>query len=271
MFPKHGAAPGLSYYELYLTPETRVDLFDAIRPDCAVALRLSGEVVPSDEPEMNRRRVKAPVEVDNPAQDEFQPLRMTALRHVVLAGIRGTYFDRHTVEEAFPGAALESFAYVLGTRLSFELRDSHLLSLAASHGTTLRRLVLLGCSRLTSTAIADALASMPCLEQFALHMITVDELRTNFMHSLPPSLNVLQLQISNAKWAVPLKHEERGLCEAIETLVLLRDRAMHRVSVCFRQQIMDENDRRSRWIRIAHQRKIAFQIGPWESDIAEGL
>ena len=42
MFPQNALSP--SYYELYVNPETRVDLFKAIHTRNIVALRFSGEI-----------------------------------------------------------------------------------------------------------------------------------------------------------------------------------------------------------------------------------
>ncbi|PIL31590.1 hypothetical protein GSI_06292 [Ganoderma sinense ZZ0214-1] len=211
MFPKNAAQ--LSSYELYISPETRVDLFDGVRPDAIVTLRFSGEILAAAETR------------------EAARMRMPRLRHVVLHGVTGNYFDRHTIDQCFPDAHLESFVYALGHRLGFEIRNHHLQSLAAVYGNSLRKLVLLGSSRLSSTTITQALECLPALEYFALHLVTVDELRSNFVNVLPPSLTIFKLQVLNAWYAVPLKSEERALCHSIEELVLLRDVPFHQKTV----------------------------------------
>ena len=111
MFPTLG--PSLSSYELFLSPETRVDIFDTVRASNMVSLRWSGEIVARAE-----------------ADDD---MRMPHLRHVTLHGITGNYFDRQTVDQCFPDAHLESFTYALGHRLGFEIRNHHLESLAAAY------------------------------------------------------------------------------------------------------------------------------------------
>ncbi|KAI0673513.1 hypothetical protein C8Q78DRAFT_629755 [Trametes maxima] len=247
MFPQN--PPGLSVYEIYVNSEKRVELFDVLPPQNVVTLRLSGEIVA---PPGDRRP-------------------MPALRRVILHGITGNFFDRHTVEECFPGARLESFEYALGHRLGFELRNQHLQSLVAVHGSRLRKLVLLGCSRLSSTTVTECLKSLPALEHFALHMVTVDELRSNFVLSLPPRLSVFKLQVINAWYAIALKEEERGFCDAIESAVLLRETPFNRVCICFRTQLMSEGGRRERWARIAHDRHVWLEIGPWEDRAADEL
>ncbi|KAI0361206.1 hypothetical protein OH77DRAFT_1443378 [Trametes cingulata] len=249
MFPRN--APALQMYELHISPETRVELFDALSPRALVALRLSGEIV-------------AP-------PGERNPMPVPALRHLTLHGITGNFFDRHTVDECFPGARLQSFAYALGHRLGFELRNHHLDSLAAVYGNSLRELVLLGCSRLSSTNISRCLESLPVLEYFALHLVTVDELRSNFVLSLPPKLTVFKLQVINAWYAIALKEEERGLCDAIETAVLLREPRYRHVCVCFRTQLMTEDGRRDRWENIARDRGVNLEIGPWESRMMDEI
>ena len=271
MFPNDG--PALSYYELYLNQDTRVDLFEAIQPSRAVVLRLSGELVVVNDPKRKRHRSDrgGAGGGSGTSIEEATHTPMPTLRRVTLVGVKGAFFDRHTLEDAFPGAALETFAYALCTRLGFELRDRHLASLAAAHGATLRSLVLLGCARLSSAALAAALAAMPALERFALHLVTVNELKTDFVRALPASLDVLMLQVIDAWYAVALVDEEHGLCESIEHTVLLRDRAPHQVLVCFRDKVMDEDGRRIRWKRIAADRKIDLRIGPWESNMVDNL
>ena len=272
MFPKGG--PGLTHYELYLNPDNHADVFDAVDPSRAVSLRLSGEIVLADGPGSKRgRREKPEASTDSSAAVAGRPgiTPMPALRRVALVGVMGTYFDRPTLEDAFPGAALESFAYAFGAPQGFELRDRHLASLAAAHAGTLRSLVLLGCSRLSTAAVAAALTALAALEHFAFHMVTVDDLQTNFVLALPESLEGFKLQIVNAWYATALGDAERGLCEAIEHRVLLRQRPLRKVYLCFRDRLMIEDDREERWRRIASERKFLFQAGPWEGEMVEDM
>ncbi|KAJ8494639.1 hypothetical protein ONZ51_g2227 [Trametes cubensis] len=256
LFPK--LSPSLTRYELQINPETRVELFDTVSPDKLVAMRLSGNIV-------------------SPPSSEALPVgtfaAVPALRYLVLHGITGNFFDRHTLDECFPGARLESFSYALGHRLGFEIRNHHLESLATAYGSSLRKLVLLGCSRLSTTTITHCLQNLPALEYFALKLVTVDELRSNFVLSLslPPRLAVFKLQVLNAWYAIPLREEERGLCDAIESVVLLRDAPLHHVCVCFRTQLMVEDGRQERWARIARDRGIRLAVGPWQGDMADRM
>ncbi|RPD64950.1 hypothetical protein L227DRAFT_650090 [Lentinus tigrinus ALCF2SS1-6] len=255
MFPRGPLS--LSSYELYLNAETRVDLYDAVDPSNLVALRFSGEIIPSDT--LTKRGC------------EETPRQMPRLRHVILHSITGNHFDRHTVDDCFPGAQLESFTYALGHRLGFEIRNHHIESLASGHGQSLRKLVLLGCSRLSSTTITQALENMPYLEYFALHLVTVDELRSNFIRSLPMSLAVLKLQVMNAWYAVALTAEERSLCEAIESNILLRDPPLQHICASFRASLMMDNGRHDRWELIAASRGVRLDLGPWEHEMVQDV
>lgn len=253
MFPKNAVSP--SYYELYLNPETRVDLFDAINPSNVVALRFSGEIIAKTK------------ESDTAASR----MAMPALRGVILHGTMGNYFDRHSIDDWFPAARIESFQYALGHRLGFEIRNRHVESLATHHGSTLRKLVLLGCSRLSSSVLTQCLESLSVLEYFALHLVTVDELRSNFLRALPPSLAVLKLQVINAWYAVALLAEERELCHTIESGVLHRDKPLDMVAVCFRDRLLAEDGRHDRWKQVAVNRHFILQIGPWEHLMVENM
>ncbi|KAI0756625.1 hypothetical protein C8Q80DRAFT_1264661 [Daedaleopsis nitida] len=256
MFPKDALSP--SYYELYVSPETRVDLFQAINPSNIVALRYSGEMVGQ-----KRRKRDGP--------PDSMSMSMPALRHVVLQGVTGNYFDRQTIDECFPDAHIESFSYALGHRLGFEIRNQHLESLVASHGLRLRKLVLLGCNRLSSTVITQSLENLPVLQFFALHMVTVDDLRSNFVRALPPSLTAFKLQVINAWYASPLLAQERDLCEAFEGEILQRDTPLASVYVCFRDKLLVEGGRKDRWKQIAEDRRFRLHIGPWEDQMMEDM
>ncbi|KAI0931982.1 hypothetical protein AcW1_000755 [Taiwanofungus camphoratus] len=246
MYPD-GCRHRLASYELFVDSETRVSAFEAISPQSVEVLRLSGDC-------------RLPATPWTPA-----------LRQVTLYGITGNYFDQHAVDECFPGARLESFMYGLGHRLGFEIRNRHLESLAAISGPNLRKLVLLGCSRLSSAVIAACLQNLPSLEHLALGLVTVDELRTNFILALPPTISVFMLQIMNAWYAVALLTEERSLCEAIEGTVLLRTVPPRHACLNFRDRLMNEAGRRQRWEEIARNRHFDLDIGPWESSYLEEL
>jgi len=208
MYPS-GSQHELTAYELYLDAETRAQPFQVVSPKRLEKLRLSGD---------------CHLPIPNPPPTP-------ALRHVTLYGITGNYFDKQSIDLCFPGSRIESFSYGLGHKLGFELRNSHLESVVSLSGARLRKLVLLGCTRLTTDAIAACLDRLTALEYFALSLTTVGELRTNFILSLAPTVSVVKLHIMNAWYAVPLLAEERGLCDALENTVLSRDSPPHQVCV----------------------------------------
>lgn len=240
MYPS-GDGPRLSSYELHLDPETRVRPFEVIPPECVEQLRVSGDC-------------------------QFPtPLTTPALRHITIYGVTGKSFDQSTIDQSFPGSRLESFSYGQGHRLGFELRNHHLKSLVSVSGRYLRKLVLLGCSRLTSTIVASCLDDLTALEYFAFGLITVDELRPDFVLSLSRSLLTFKLQVRNAWFAVPLLAEERQICDAMEEAVLHRAIPFSRVCVDFRDLLMITEGRREKWNAIAEQRRFDLMIGSWDN------
>lgn len=231
----------LTSYELYLDAETRLSPFAVLSPRQVEVLRLSGDC-------------QLPATPWTPA-----------LRHATLVGVTGNDFDQHTPAEWFPGARLVSFAHGRGGRLCFELRSRHLASLARLAGPTLRRLVLLRCSRLASAVLADALRALPLLEYLALDLITVDELSTDFIPHLSPTLQVLKLQITNALYALPRTNEERAICESLEVLILCRADPLRHAALSFRADLLEEGERGARWKSIAKIRSFSLEIGPWHN------
>ncbi|KAG1757486.1 hypothetical protein EDB19DRAFT_1934362 [Suillus lakei] len=158
------------------------------------------------------------------------------------------------------------FIHAQGHRLGFEIRNVHLESLLAGPGSRLRKLVLLGSSRLSSGTIASCLHSLPTLEYLALSLVTVNELRENFILALGPLLQVLKLQITHAWYAVPLFEEERIICDALEERILLRYSPHTVMHVSFHSQLMAEDGRQDRWKKIAAAQHISLKIGPWEDE-----
>ncbi|KAH9937096.1 uncharacterized protein B0H18DRAFT_867218 [Fomitopsis serialis] len=246
MYPS-ATAPRLSAYEIFMDAESRVQPFQVISPRSVEKLRLSGEV-------------RLPPSVEAPA-----------LRQVTLHSITGNHFDRNNIESSFPGACLESFLYAQGHRLGFELRNRHLESVVALSGSRLRTLVLLGCSRLSSACIASCLEQLPLLEIFALSLVTVDELRTNFLLSLPLTVSVLKVHVVNAWYAVPLRVEERGLLDALENSIMVREKPPKRTTLNFREQLLLEDGRKERLMELAQLHDIDLCIKPWENDCEHAI
>ncbi|KAG2366618.1 hypothetical protein BDR07DRAFT_1395904 [Suillus spraguei] len=242
MFPAaKGLRPLLQAYELYLDPFTRANPFQIIPSSHVRSLRLSGDC-------------------------RFKKLPLPALRHLTIRGVTSNNFDQIRFNTSFPNCQLDSFIHAQGHRLGFEIRNIHLESLLEGPGSSLRKLVLLGSSRLSSTTIASCLRSLPTLEYFALSLVTVNELRENFILALGPSLQVLKLQITHAWYAVPLFEEERIICDTIEERILLRHLPHKVVHVSFHSQLMAEHGRQDRWRNIAAAQHISLKIGPWEDE-----
>jgi len=242
MFPS-GNLHKLLSYELFLSAGARVHVFSQVPAGSLEILRLSGDCLLPPEPP-----------------------NTPALRHLTLNGVTGNYFDRHTLDQCFHDANLETFCYSLVVRTGFEIRDRHLETLVAGPGRNLRKLVLLNSNRLTSSSIADALSRLQRLEYFALSLTTVEELRTDFLVKLPVTLKVLKFSIMNAWYAAPLIAEEQMLCDTIERVFLFMQPPLHLIAVHFRARLMEEDGRGARWEEIARQQGVKLCIGPWESE-----
>ncbi|KAG6381246.1 hypothetical protein JVT61DRAFT_5650 [Boletus reticuloceps] len=242
MYPHRDDAtlPHLASYELYLDPSTRVTPFDRLPDDRVCSLRLSGEC---------RLSSKA---------------SFPALRHLTIRSVTSNAFDRLEFNSVFAGSQLESFIHSQGDRLGFEVRNIHLQSLIDGPGRCLRKLVLLGCARLSSSEIASCLRSLPTLHYFALSIVTVNELRENFILALGPCLRTLKLQVTHAWYAVPLFDEERVICNSLEERVLSPNSPLATIYISFHSRLMIEDRREERWKRIAHAQHLTLKIGPWE-------
>ncbi|KAG1783865.1 hypothetical protein EV702DRAFT_1055974 [Suillus placidus] len=242
MFPAaKGPRPLLQAYELHLDPTTRANPFQTIPSNHIRSLRLSGDC-------------------------RFKKTPFPALRHLTIRGVTSNAFDQIRFNTSFPNCQLDSFIHAQDHRLGFEIRNVHLESLLAGPGSCLRKLVLLGSSRLSSATIASCLRSLPTLEYFALSLVTVNELRENFILALGPSLQVLKLQITHAWYAVPLFKEERIICDTIEERILLRHLSHKVVHVSFHSHLMAEHGRQDRWRNIAAAQRLSLKIGPWEDE-----
>jgi len=243
MFPgANGHKPLLQVYELHLDPSTRVNPFQTLPSNQIRSLRLSGDC-----------RLKA----ETP---------FPALRHLTIQSVTSNAFDKIRFDNSFPDCQLDSFIHAQGHRLGFEIRNVHLESLVAGPGSRLRKLVLLGSSRLSSAAVASCLRNLPTLEYFAFCLVIVNELRENFILSLGPSLQVLKLQITHALYAVPLFKEERMICDTLEERILRRHSPHAVVHVSFHSELMAEDGRQDRWTDIAAAQHLTLKIGPWEDE-----
>ena len=159
--------------------------------------------------------------------------------------------------------ARDDCVFSLEDKIGLEIRDSHLHSLAYGPGRNLRKLVLLGCSRLTSSVLADCLLQMTALEYFALNLTTVEEQRTNIILALPASLAVLKISVINAWYALPLIVEERAMCDAIETRMRTGELPLRTLAAHFRSLLMVTEGRQARWEDLASRVGCDLFLGPW--------
>ncbi|CAL1695456.1 unnamed protein product [Somion occarium] len=240
MFAESSGRPSLYSYELFLNPHTRSKPFSMVASQSLRCLRLSGEC-----------HISADVKA------------MPHLRRLVLYGVTSNYFDRNNLQDCFFGAELTEFSYAVGAKNGFLIRDHHIRSLASGIGRNLRKLVLLGCSRLTSVALAECLGALSNLEYFALSMITVDELDVNFLALLPRTVSTLKFSITNAGYTMPFIAQERAICNTLEDDVFNRVPRLLRIAVDFRPLLMDEEGRRERWETILRHRRTPLYIGNW--------
>jgi hypothetical protein len=245
MFPQTGAfqfEPELMSYELMLDPVTRVIPFMVVPAKSIRTLRLSGDC-----------RL-------------YRKAGMPSLSHLTIHGVTSQYFDQESLDDCFPESHLDSFVYAQGHRYGFEIRDRHLESLVAGPGSRLRKLVLLGCSRLTSSVITACLQNLPTLEYFAVSIVTVNEMRNNFVLALPWTVSVLKIQITHAWYSVPLISEEGELCNALETGIMHRRPPPEALYIRMHSEVINEGGRAQRWREIADETNFALHIGPWEDD-----
>ncbi|KZV77477.1 hypothetical protein PENSPDRAFT_746624 [Peniophora sp. CONT] len=242
LFPDEQSKIRLPIYELHVQSGTRSLLFSRIQPEVVRTLRLSGGCALPD--------------------SSFTP----ALRHLTLDTVTGNFFDRKSLHETFVAADLEYFSYRLGDRLAFEIRDSHLHSLSLI-GRSLRKLVLLGCSRFTSLALQELLVDLRQLEHLTLDLITVkdSELQHDFITPVSPSLSCFKLCITNARLTIVHAEEEASLADAFESL-LARERHPKAAYLYLRDAVLNEGERRSRLQTLAERQGIEMVLGDWRNE-----
>lgn len=240
MFPS-GSEHRLQSYELYVKPDRRILPLSTLSARSLKSLRLSGDC-----------------ELPATGSQAFPSLQC-----LVIHSVTGNYFDRHRMDQAFPDSALRSFSYTMNSKNGFEIRDHHLQSLSSISTHSLRKLVLLSCSRLSSTCLAACFSSLPHLDYLAVSIITVDELRTNFVLALPHSISTFKLKVTNARFTKPFLAEEEGLCHAVESHLFPHELPCRYVAMDFRQELMDR--RRIQWRESALQAHVTLFLGDWTS------
>ncbi|PBL01072.1 hypothetical protein ARMGADRAFT_1160321 [Armillaria gallica] len=236
MFPS--GRSGLHSYELYLEPSTQAVVFQTISPTNIQVLRLSGRVRFS------------------------KTLQVLSLSHLSIRCVTNNHLD-HRMEEQFNHSNLQSFSYAQGNnRMGSEITDRYFQSLVSGPGAGLRKLVLLGCSKLTYTSLASCLRSLPLLEYFALSLVTIHELRSSFITALPASVTVFKLKISNAWYTDPLLQQETELCDELEASFLRRQPPPQSVSLNLRDSVLRGRD--VHWRILARASGYSLTLGPWE-------
>lgn len=95
-------------------------------------------------------------------------------------------------------------------------------------------------------------------------MITHNDLRTNFVTALAKSVKTVKLHLVEGRWSSPLIEGENALCDALEEMMWKEDPSLEVIRVNFRESIMNEGDRSTRWKDIATQRNIDLKWGSWE-------
>jgi hypothetical protein len=235
------SSPRLTSYELYGTAQINIEVFRRLDSSGLTMLRLAGHctIVPGH--------------------------AFPRLRHLTLFGIKGNYFDLHALEHIFADCQLDTFSYAQD-RLGFELRDHMLQGLIDGIGRSLHRLVLLGCSRITTSALAGCLRATPMLQYLAVSIIIVHELSHQFIFELPGTLEVLKIQLSHSWYTVPKIKEEREVCDALELHLIRHLSSLKSLFLSLRDALLEEDGRRERWSEIANSRHIALSLGAWEQD-----
>jgi hypothetical protein len=239
MFPLTEAfqfKPELKSCELMLDPLTRGIPFADLPTNSIRTLRLSGDC------RFHRKE------------------SMPSLRHLPINGVTGQYFDQEGLDECFPEDHLDSFVYAQGHRRGFEIRNRHLETLVAGPGSRLRKLVLLGCSRLTSSVITSCLQYLPTLEYFAVSIVTVNVLHSNSVLTLPLAISVLKIQITHAWYAIPLIAKEQKICNALETGIMRRRPPPDAMYLSMHNEVINEDGRAERWKTIAEEANFTLKL-----------
>lgn len=188
------------------------------------------------------------------------------LKHLVINDVQGSYFDTRDLFQDFPSiSALESFIHSQTDRLSFELRDHHLHAISTA-ASSLRKLVLIDCRKLTSATVAHCLKQFQRLEYLALALVTAVELEVNFIRNvLPPTIQVLRLAIRNEKWTRAFIDEEGDIYRAVGELIQGADGGPTEVSLYMRSEFSRDPSWTAWLFETAHRSGIQLTVGPWVS------
>ena len=232
----------MSTYELLLPGKTNVTLLAALRSPFIETLRLSGSI----------RIAKTPTAT------------LKNLKHLTIKNVHGSYFDTRDLLQDFPSIpTLESFIYVQTESLSFELRDYHLHTLSTA-ASSLRKLVLIDCRKLTTATIAHCIKQFKRLEYFALALVTALELEVNFIRdTLPSTVQVLRLAIRNERWTRAYIDEEGGIYRAVGHLMQEAGGALTEVSLYMRPEFSKDPSWTAWLASAAYHSRIRLTFNPW--------
>lgn len=187
------------------------------------------------------------------------------LKHLTINDVQGSYFDNRDFSQCFPSiSTLESFTYGRTDWLSFELRDHHLRAISAA-ASSLRKLVLIDCRKLTTATIAHCLEQFQRLEYFALALVTTLELEVNFIGCLPPTIQVLRLAIRNEGWTKAFVEKESDIYGTVAKLMQEAGSVLAEVSLHMRPDPFGEPTWRARLSSAAHHSRAQLIFGPWIS------
>jgi hypothetical protein len=244
MFPS-GKRQNLTSYEFFVAPNTKLVALHSVPEVNIRRLRLSGLL-----------RLEEPLE------------SCKALQHLTIYGVTGNYLDSRPLPP-MEKVALQTFQYGQGDRLGFEMRTAFLRSMLSGSHTSLRKMVLLQCSKLSSNGLATCLQSLKSLEYFALSFITVNELRANFIEALPLSMHTIKLKITRARWSSPFYDEERKLCTSLQ--LWMANSVDRKVLHLYLPHIFRGNGialtttgEDTDWALMAARHRVDLRLGDWE-------
>ena len=232
----------MSTYELFLPGKTTVTLLSTLRSPFIETLRLSGTI----------RLANAP------------STTLKNLKHITISDVQGSYFDTRDFFQDFPSiSTLESFICSQTDRLGFELCDHHLHTISTAVDS-LRKLVLIGCRKLTTATIAHCLKQFQRLEYFALALVTTVELEVNFIRDvLPSTIQVLRLAIRNDRWMKEFVDEEGDIYQAVGELMQEAGGVLAEVSLCVRPEFSRDLSWTAWLSGAAYRSRTRLTLDPW--------
>jgi len=187
------------------------------------------------------------------------------LKHLTINDVQGSYFDNRDFSQHFPSiSTLETFTYSQTDWLSFELRDHHLRAISTA-ASSLRKLVLIDCRKLTTATIAHCLKQFQRLEYFALALVTALELEVNFIACLPPTIQVLRLAIRNERWTEAFVDKEGDIYRTVVELMQEAGGVLTEVSLHMRPEPFGDPTWRAWLSSAAHHSHTRLILGPWIS------